>query len=157
MKIVYVALGSNLNGPLSQLKQAVISLQKFAVNFELSPIYGSKPLGPQDQPDYVNAVAKFETNLTAYELLDRLQSIENEQGRVRLRRWGERTLDLDILLYGDEQIHTERLTIPHIEMKNREFVIVPLYDLSPNLILPTGESLAKLYDPFKNHQMIRFE
>ena len=156
MKTVYVALGSNLNDPLNQLKQAVQSLQEFAINFEVSPFYGSKPVGLQDQPDYVNAVAKFETNLTALELLDKLQHIENSQGRVRLRRWGERTLDLDIILYGNEQIQNERLTVPHIEMQNREFVIVPMYDLSPDLTLPSGEKLAEIYQWFKDHQMVVF-
>lgn len=156
LKTVYVALGSNLDNPLEQLKQAVESLKTFAIDFEVSPFYGSKPLGPQDQPDYVNAVAKFKTDLAALDLLDRLQQIENQQGRVRLRRWGERTLDLDLLLYGNEQIQNERLTVPHIEMKNREFVIVPLYDLSPELILPQGEKLEDLYQIFKNHQMVTF-
>lgn len=156
MNTVYIALGSNLDNPLEQLKQAVEKLKKFAIRFEVSPFYGSKPVGPQDQPDYVNAVAKFDTDLSPIELLDKLQSIENEQGRVRLRRWGERTLDLDILLYGNEQIQTERLTVPHIEMKNREFVIVPLFDLSPNLILPTGEKLAEIYLLFQDHQMAVF-
>lgn len=156
LKTVYVALGSNLDNPLEQLKQAVESLKTFAIDFEISPFYGSKPLGPQDQPDYVNAVAKFKTDLAALDLLDRLQQIENQQGRVRLRRWGERTLDLDLLLYGNEQIQNERLTVPHIEMKNREFVIVPLYDLSPELILPQGEKLEDLYQIFKNHQMVTF-
>lgn len=156
LKTVYVALGSNLDNPLEQLKQAVESLKTFAIDFEVSPFYGSKPLGPQDQPDYVNAVAKFKTDLAALDLLDRLQQIENQQGRVRLRRWGERTLDLDLLLYGNEQIQNERLTVPHIEMKNREFVIVPLYDLSPELILPQGEKLEDLYQVFKEHQMVTF-
>lgn len=156
METVYVALGSNLESPLTQLKQAVISLQKFAYNLEISPFYGSKPLGPQDQPDYVNAVVKFDTDLTALALLDRLQQIENEQGRVRLRRWGERTLDLDILLYGNQHIENERLTIPHYDMQNREFVIVPLYDLSPNLQLPNGEKLVNLYHQFANHKMTIF-
>lgn len=157
MKTVYVALGSNLNDPLNQLKQAVKSLQEFAINLEVSPFYGSKPVGPQDQPDYVNAVAKFETNLTALELLDKLQHIENQQGRVRLRRWGERTLDLDLILYGNEQIQNERLTVPHIEMKNREFVIVPMFDLSPELVLPSGEKLAEIYVQYQHHQMAVFE
>lgn len=157
MKTVYVALGSNLNDPLNQLKQAVQSLQAFAINFEVSPFYGSKPVGPQDQPDYVNAIVKFETDLTALELLDKLQHIENSQGRVRLRRWGERTLDLDIILYGNEQIQNERLTVPHIEMQNREFVIVPMYDLSPDFVLPSGQKLAEIYQRFKDHQMVVFE
>lgn len=156
MQTVYVALGSNLENPLEQLKQAVSSLEKFANNLVVSPFYGSKPLGPQDQPDYVNAVAKFETDLTAIDLLDKLQSIENEQGRVRLRRWGERTLDLDILLYGNQQIESERLTVPHYDMHNREFVIVPLYDIAPKLTLPNGKSLEALYQQFKNHQMVTF-
>lgn len=155
MKTVYIALGSNLNNPLEQLKQAVFFLRKFANNVEISPFYGSKPIGPQDQPDYVNAVVKMETELGALELLDELQRIENRQGRVRLRRWGERTLDLDILLYGNERIDDERLTVPHIEMKNREFVIVPLYDLSPDLVLPNGEKLAEIYRKFKDHRMAR--
>lgn len=155
METVYIALGSNLDNPLEQLKQAVSSLESFAKNFTVSRFYGSKPLGPQDQPDYVNAVAKFETELTACELLDKLQGIENQQGRVRLRRWGERTLDLDILLYGNQQIQTERLTIPHYDMHNREFVIVPLYEIAPDLVLPTGMALAELYLQFASHQMVK--
>ncbi|WP_373767689.1 2-amino-4-hydroxy-6-hydroxymethyldihydropteridine diphosphokinase [Glaesserella sp.] len=156
MTTVYVALGSNLENPLQQLKQAVSSLRKFAKNIRASSFYGSKPLGPQDQPDYVNAVVKFDTDLTAIELLDQLQRIENEQGRVRLRRWGERTLDLDILLYGDERIQTARLTVPHYDMHNREFVIVPLYEISPELILPNGTALRDLYQQFADHQMVNF-
>lgn len=155
MTTVYIALGSNLAAPLTQLKQAVETLQKLAKNLAVSPFYGSKPLGPQDQPDYVNAVARFETDLSPLDLLDALQAIENAQGRVRLRRWGERTLDLDILLYGDAEIQSERLTIPHYDMHNREFVIVPLYDLNPDLVLPNGTSIAALYSDFKNHQMVK--
>ena len=105
----------------------------------------------------MNAFAKFETNLTALELLDKLQHIENQQGRVRLRRWGERTLDLDLILYGNEQIQNERLTVPHIEMKNREFVIVPMFDLSPELVLPSGEKLADIYVQYQHHQMAVFK
>lgn len=155
MPSVYIALGSNLANPVAQLEQAVVSLQKFAKEMSVSAFYGSKPLGPQDQPDYVNAVAKFDTELTALTLLDRLQQIENEQGRVRLRRWGERTLDLDILLYGNEQISSERLTVPHYDMTNREFVIVPLYELNPDLILPDGTPLRSLYQQFQDHQMVK--
>lgn len=156
MQTVYVALGSNLENPLQQLKQAVVALQKFAKNLEVSPFYGSKPLGPQDQPDYVNAVVKFDTDLEPLALLDKLQSIENEQGRVRLRRWGERTLDLDILLYGEQIIESERLTVPHYDMQNREFVIVPLYQLAPELVLPSGEPVEQLYQQFKAHKMAIF-
>lgn len=156
MPTVYIALGSNLDNPLKQLQQAVRSLQNFANGLVVSPFYGSKPLGPQDQPDYVNAVAKFETELSPLDLLDALQRIENEQGRVRLRRWGERTLDLDILLYGNEKIESDRLTVPHYDMHNREFVIVPLYDIAPDLVLPNGTPLRDLYPPFVAHQMVTF-
>lgn len=156
MNTVYVALGSNLDNPLKQLQQAVESLQIFAKDLVVSSFYSSKPLGPQDQPDYVNAVVRFETDLSPLDLLDKLQSIEQQQGRVRLRRWGERTLDLDILLYGDQQIQSERLTVPHYDMQNREFVIVPLYEIAPELILPNGTLLADYYVQFKQHQMVVF-
>ncbi|MDP8080308.1 2-amino-4-hydroxy-6-hydroxymethyldihydropteridine diphosphokinase [Phocoenobacter skyensis] len=154
MTKVYIALGSNLNNPLVQLKQAVRSLQKFA-NFKISSFYTSQPLGPQDQPDYINAVASFETDLSPLELLDYLQNIENQQGRVRLRRWGERTLDLDILLFGKKVITSDRLIVPHYDMHHREFVIVPLYELDPKLILPNEVTLESLYTKFQDHKMVK--
>lgn len=155
METVYIALGSNLNQPIKQL-QAALSAMAALPNTQLekvSAFYQSIPLGPQDQPDYVNAVACLTTALSPLSLLDQLQQIENEQGRVRVRRWGERTLDLDILLYADQVIRSERLTVPHYDMHNREFVIVPLYDIAPQLILPCGTPLATLYQPFKQHNM----
>lgn len=155
MAIAYIGLGSNLDNPKQQLEQAARSLQQIAHRVRVSPFYGSKPLGPQDQPDYVNAVAEIDTDLAPLTLLDALQQIEHQQGRVRLRRWGERTLDLDILLYADQQIHSERLTVPHYDMHHREFVIVPLFDLAPDLILPTGQPLAELYAKFADHQMVK--
>lgn len=155
MTIAYIALGSNLDMPIEQLNRALkaISELPYTQLVALSGFYQSKPLGPQDQPDYVNAVAKIETDLTALSLLDELQRIENEQGRVRLRRWGERTLDLDILLYSDDIIQNERLTVPHYDMHNREFVIVPLFEIAPELVLPTGRSVAELVKTFANYSM----
>ena len=155
MSIVYIALGSNLNMPIQQLNlaiQAMADLPDTEIK-KVSSLYQSQPLGPQDQPDYVNAVACLETGLSPLALLDALQNIENEQGRIRLRRWGERTLDLDILLYDNQIIHNERLTVPHYDMQNREFVIVPLYEISPELILPDGVSLQQLVKRFSSHQM----
>jgi 2-amino-4-hydroxy-6-hydroxymethyldihydropteridine diphosphokinase len=102
-------------------------------------------MGPQDQPEYINAVASLETNLQAEALLDALQAIEQAQGRVRDERWGPRTLDLDILLYGDEVIDSDRLTIPHPGLSEREFVLYPLYELAPDLMIPGLGSLASLY------------
>ena len=155
MSIVYIALGSNLNMPIQQLKlaiQAMADLPDTEIK-KVSSLYQSQPLGPQDQPDYVNAVACLETELSPLALLDALQNIENGQGRIRLRHWGERTLDLDILLYDNQIIHNERLTVPHYDMQNREFVIVPLYEVSPELILPDGVPLQQLVKLFSTHQM----
>ena len=155
MAIAYIALGSNLHTPLEQLKRALKAMAQLPQTqlMVVSSFYRSKPLGPQDQPDYLNAIVEISTALSPLALLDELQRIENEQGRVRLRRWGERTLDLDILLYGDEIIQTERLTVPHYDMHNREFVIVPLAEIAPNLILPNGQKLTELADRFTVHQM----
>lgn len=154
---VYIALGSNLAEPSQQLNQALSALANLE-NSQLiahSSFYQSKPLGPQDQPDYVNAVARLATSLTPLALLDKLQQIEQQQGRVRLRRWGERTLDLDILLYGDCIIQSERLTIPHYDMQNRAFVIIPLAEIAPDLILPKGESIANLAQAFAQDSLIK--
>ena len=155
MAIAYIALGSNLHTPLEQLKRALNALAQLPQTqlMAVSSFYRSKPLGPQDQPDYLNAAVEISTALSPLALLDELQRIENEQGRVRLRRWGERSLDLDFLLYGVEIIKTERLTVPHYDMHNREFVIVPLAEIAPNLILPNGQILAELADRFTVHQM----
>ncbi|SCB94457.1 2-amino-4-hydroxy-6-hydroxymethyldihydropteridine diphosphokinase [Gilliamella intestini] len=146
MSICYIALGSNLEDPLAQANCAITALKQLpnTTCLEVSPFYRSKPLGPQDQNDYLNAVVKITTTLSPIELLEALQAIEKAQGRVRKEnRWGARTLDLDILLYDDLVIESERLTIPHYHMKNREFVLYPLFDISPELILPDND---KLYD-----------
>jgi 2-amino-4-hydroxy-6-hydroxymethyldihydropteridine diphosphokinase len=146
MSTCYIALGSNLEDPLAQANRAIVALKQLPNTkvADISPFYRSKPLGPQNQNDYLNAVIKLTTNLSPIELLDELQTIEKAQGRVRKdNRWGARTLDLDILLYDDLVINSERLTIPHYHMKSREFVLYPLFDISPELILPDND---KLYD-----------
>ncbi|WP_439234374.1 2-amino-4-hydroxy-6-hydroxymethyldihydropteridine diphosphokinase [Lonepinella koalarum] len=155
MAIAYIALGSNLNQPVQQLDSALNAMANLPQTqiLAVSSFYCSKPLGPQDQPDYINAVAKIETTLEPIALLDALQQIELEQGRVRLRHWGERTLDLDILLYDQLVIKSERLTIPHYDMHNREFVIAPLYEIAPELTLSSGEKISELINNFKNIQM----
>ncbi len=134
MNKVFIALGSNIDDPIVQIEQAVKKLAVFS-NFRISSLYMSKPYGVTDQPDFYNACAYFETKMTAYELLDFLKNIEKEQGRVTTRRWGERCLDLDILLFNQEIISSDHLTIPHKDMQNRIFVILPLLELDPNLKL----------------------
>ena len=143
----FVALGANLGDPQAQIRQAVAALQQLPNSrfIACSPLYGSIPMGPSDQPDYVNGVAWLETELSPHALLDETQRIELALGRVRKEeRWGPRTLDLDLLLFGDRQLNDARLTIPHYGMKERAFVLVPLFDLAPDLRLPWGSWLRDL-------------
>lgn len=113
----------------------------------VSSFYRTPPLGPQDQPDYLNAAVVLETALNAETLLDNTQRIELQQGRVRkAERWGPRTLDLDIMLFGHETINTERLTVPHYDMKNRGFMLWPLFEVAPDLIFPDGIPLRTILD-----------
>lgn len=142
----FIGLGSNQADPSAQLAGAVARLAALPKT-ELvaqSPFYSSKPVGPQDQPDFVNGAAWLRTELSALELLDQLQAIEKAHGRERVQHWGPRTLDLDLLLYGNEAISSERLTVPHAELANRDFVLQPLLDLEPELTLPDGHTVAQL-------------
>ena len=132
---VYIGLGSNLDDPQAQLKKAIIALEMIPSSsvVKTSSFYKSKPVGPQDQPDYINAVIELDTELSAPVLLDYLQVIENEHGRQREQKWGARTLDLDILLFGEEVIHDDRLVVPHVEMHKRGFVLFPLVTQASSL------------------------
>ncbi len=134
----YIGLGSNLDRPVDQLRRALDELNDLPQTHLIrpSPLYRSPPLGPAGQPDYVNAVAWLQTTLAPLELLDGLQAIERAHGRERAERWGPRTLDLDLLLYGDRHIDSERLVVPHPQMHRRSFVLVPLHDVTPELFLP---------------------
>ncbi|WP_020208305.1 2-amino-4-hydroxy-6-hydroxymethyldihydropteridine diphosphokinase [Gilvimarinus chinensis] len=142
----YLGLGSNLDNPQQHIRQTIIELDQLPHSqlINVSALYRSKPVGPQDQDDFVNAVACLQTELPPLELLDALQALEQKHRRVRERHWGPRTLDLDILLYGEQQIHSERLTVPHPFMCERAFVLVPLADIAPGLTLPGGQNLNEL-------------
>ncbi len=137
MTTCYIGMGSNLALPLQQLTEAKLALQEMQQIdvVSCSSLYQSEAfvLDQQPQDDYLNAVLKIETQLSAQDLLDVLQSIENRQGRTREKRWAARTLDLDILLYGDQRIKTQRLTIPHAEMLKRNFVLTPLMQIAEDL------------------------
>lgn len=127
---VAIGLGSNLQEPRQQIQRALVALEHIAAGeVKSSSLYSTPPMGPQDQPDYINAVALFETAMAPLELLDAMQQIEQEQGRERRRHWGERTLDLDLLLYGREQISHSRLEVPHPGIAQRAFVLVPLAEV----------------------------
>ncbi|NLV00703.1 2-amino-4-hydroxy-6-hydroxymethyldihydropteridine diphosphokinase [Marinomonas sp. UCMA 3892] len=156
MMHAYIGLGSNLENPVAQLDRAIDTLKKHddLKNLRVSSIYGSKPVGPQDQPDYINAVATFETNLSPIDLLDLLQSIEQSQRRVRERHWGPRTLDLDLLLYGQETILSPRLTVPHPFMLERGFVIKPLSDLAPDMLLANGKTVTEQLQQLDTNDLV---
>ena len=136
--LTYIGLGSNLDNPESQVKTAIEALANLSqIRLQdRSSLYRSAPMGPQDQPDYVNAVVKLSTGLEPEALLDKLQGIERAQGRVRTQRWGPRTLDLDILLYGQCVVATERLKIPHPGIAERSFVLYPLAEINGQLEIP---------------------
>lgn len=138
----YIGLGSNLGDSRQILSEAIAKLKTLGI-VKVSRLYQSPPMGPQDQPNYLNAVAELNTDLAPLDLLNHLQRFEQEAGRVRLRRWGERTLDLDLLIYGNEKIQNERLTVPHIGILQRDFVVIPLLDLDADLQL-NGQPLKDL-------------
>lgn len=142
----YIGLGSNLGDSRQILSEAITKLKTLGM-VKVSRLYQSPPMGPQDQPNYLNAVAELNTDLAPLDLLDHLQRFEQEAGRVRLRRWGERTLDLDLLIYGNEKIHNERLTVPHIGILQRDFVVIPLLDLDADLQIND--------QPLKNLELIQ--
>jgi len=136
---VFVGLGSNMNEPLKQLEKAVAAIRQIPDTTvqKLSGMYASAPMGPEDQPDYMNAVVELQSGLDAQVLLESLQMIEQQQGRCRDgERWTQRTLDLDILLYGNDVIHTDTLTIPHPGMHQRSFVLQPLKELDATIVIP---------------------
>lgn len=136
-KIAYIALGSNLNNPEKQVKTAVLHIRAIpqTVVVAESTIHETVPLGPKDQPNYCNQVIAVETGLSAHELLRALLAIENTMGRVRDVRWGPRIIDCDIILFANEIIQTDELTIPHPEYKKRDFVLRPLAEIAPDLEL----------------------
>ncbi len=147
---VYIGLGSNLDDPAAQTKRAFAELAELSQTRMLarSHLYKSKPLGPQDQPDYLNAVAVLETQLEPLDLLHRLRALEERHGRRRAgeRHWGPRSLDLDILLYGDIRMQTPELTLPHPGVHERSFVLYPLEEVAPALVIPGHGPVQSLRD-----------
>lgn len=146
MTEVYIALGSNLNSPVDQINQAVDTISNHPeITVEaISSFYENPPMGPQDQPDFVNAVIKINTFLSVRALLDFLQSIEKTQNREKKIRWGTRTIDADILLYGMQKINETDLVIPHLGLIDRAFFVGPLLEIAPDLVLPNQMALKKI-------------
>ena len=146
----YVALGSNLGDKEANLRKALELLEERGVEIvKTSTFISTEPYGVTDQPQFLNGVCEVRTSLEPLELLHTLLDIEQEMGRVRLRHWGERNIDLDLLLYEDVVIDTPELKLPHPDMQNRDFVLLPLAEIAPELVHPilqkSIEELSNLY------------
>jgi 2-amino-4-hydroxy-6-hydroxymethyldihydropteridine diphosphokinase len=138
----FIALGSNLGKPVDNILSALNVLNNDS-RWQLlaySSLYGSKPMGPQDQPDYVNAVCSVSTSLLAADVLQALHDIEDAFGRKRVRHWGERTLDLDLLLFDEQHHQTDSLRVPHPGLYERSFVLYPLAEIAADKLLPNGNT-----------------
>ncbi len=155
--LAYIGLGSNLNNPKQQIKDAVVALNQTndIKVVGLSSLYQSKPIDGSEQPDYINAMCKIDTHLTALELLYVCQNIEDKQHRVREKKWGARTIDLDIILYGVQVIASKQLVIPHPQMMNRAFVLVPLAEIEPDLKVPVLGDLQELINKINILELIK--
>ena len=142
----YIGLGSNLDDPVRQVCAAVQMLNEIAETRVVarSSLYRSAPFGPVAQPEFVNAVARLETRQAPYDLLQQLQSIERRIGRMPGERWGPRRIDLDLLVYGDELIDEDGLKVPHPGIAERNFVLLPLGEVAPDLIIPGLGRLADI-------------
>jgi len=155
--VAYIGLGSNLDDPRRQITQALAELGGLPGSRLLasSSLYRTPPMGPPGQPDYINAVAQIETALEPHALLDALQAIERAHDRVRSVRWGPRTLDLDLLLYDQQEIADERLCVPHPGLTERAFVVLPLLEIAPTLRVPGFGPLAERGATLDSHGIHR--
>ena len=146
----YVALGSNLGDKEANLRKALELLEERGVEVvKTSSFICTEPYGVTDQPQFLNGVCEVRTSMVPLALLHTLLEVEQEMGRVRLRHWGERNIDLDLLLYEDVVLDTEELKLPHPDMQNRDFVLLPLAEIAPELVHPilqkSIEELSNLY------------
>lgn len=154
--IAYVGLSSNLEDPINQVKTALRELALLPESrlTAQSGLYLNPPMGPPDQPDYINAVAELETSLEAEDLLSHLQHIEELHHRRRIIHWGPRTIDCDILLYGQSVINSDRLKVPHPGLAQRLFVVKPLLEIAPNIVVPGVDSLIEILEELEEESTI---
>ncbi|SNZ06486.1 2-amino-4-hydroxy-6-hydroxymethyldihydropteridinediphosphokinase [Persephonella hydrogeniphila] len=143
MEKVFLALGSNISDKESYIKKAVDKLSEFVKDIQIAPVYVSKAVGFEDQPDFYNTVIKGFTQLDPFELFKMTKNIEKELGRVERFRWGPREIDIDILFYGNLILDTEYLVIPHPRLHERDFVLQPLFDIEPEFIHPVLKKTVK--------------
>ncbi len=150
---VAIGLGSNLGDRRTHLDDAIAALSAVGEVVAVSAYYETAPIGGPEQGDFLNAVAVIETGLDAAEVLDVLLAVERDHGRVRRRRWGPRTLDLDLLLYGEEVVEAPGLTVPHPRMTERRFVLEPLIEVWPDATLPDGTRFSDLLPELSDQEL----
>lgn len=157
MSTAYIALGANLGDPVATVNAAFAALAALPQTRLLatSALYRTAPVGITEQPEFINAAARVDTELAPEALLDQLLAIEQQFGRIRGERNGPRTLDLDVLLYDDLVLHTERLTLPHPRLHLRAFVLYPLADVGPELVIPGRGTLAAWLPAVANQGIVR--
>lgn len=157
MSTAYIALGANLGDPVATVNAAFAALAALPqTRLEAtSALYRTAPVGITEQPEFINAAARVNTALAPEALLDALLEIEQQFGRIRAERNGPRTLDLDVLLYDDLVLHTERLTLPHPRLHLRAFVLYPLADVGPDLLIPGRGTLAAWLPAVANQGIVR--
>ncbi len=144
MTNVFLGIGGNLGDRRATMRRAVAEIRAVVEDVRVSSLYETAAWGVTDQPSFLNAVARGRTELNALELLEAMQAIENQLGRVRTQHWGPRAIDIDILLYGSDVIDVPRLKVPHPYMAQRGFVLRPLADLAAGLTLPDGSLVGEL-------------
>ena len=146
MSIIFIALGSNLDSPKKQVKDGIFYISKIngVTLLKKSYLYETSPVGFLDQPNFINAVIKIESDLNPQKLLDKLLNIENFAGRIRINKNGPRTLDLDILLFDDLFLNENNLVIPHPRMHERLFVLLPLKDIDEHIVIPSQGSIKHI-------------
>lgn len=159
METAYISIGSNLGDRESNCRKATHEISEFAEVSAMSSLYETDPVGNEDQPLFINSVIEIQTDLSPHKLLDKLHSIEKKLGRLREIKWGPRTIDLDIIFYGNDIMNDADLIIPHPQAYKRRFVLEPLREIAPDVIHPSlklsiRELLTKLHDP---HKVIKIE
>lgn len=157
MNTAYVALGANLDDPAATVRAAFAALANLPDSriVHCSSLYRTAPVGIADQPEFINAVAELETSLAPEALLDALLEIEQRFGRIRAERNGPRTLDLDLLLYNDQYLDLPRLTLPHPRLHLRAFVLQPLAEIAPDLVIPGRGTVAAWLPAVANQGIVK--
>ncbi len=157
---VFVGLGSNLDNPVRQIRLALSNLAQIRSSSldKCSSLFKGPAMGGEkNQADYINAVAMMTTTLPPLDLLGALQEKETLQGRIHGKRWGPRIIDLDLLIYGTQTIHEKNLSVPHIGVAERAFVLLPLCELNPQLVVPNLGKVSELVKLVDCRQLVRLE